>query len=403
MNWTNQAETMVKAWAETQKNLWENWYNMTQTASQNSPFAINFADQWSDMASQGFEAWTAQTDPTAKNTAERLREGQKTIMDFMAFSAKAWQQIGQKLEAGQDWQAVLNGYLDQLRQQLSQKPGDLFAAAKNSNELWQLYQKQTQTFMEPWLQAGQQIPGFFGQALNGQPSALGDLAGLYSQVYQNTFGQLIDSPTLGYTRELETKIRQGFQAWLTLNESSLAYQTIVGEAWLKAFEGVQQKLVELSQEGTTVKSLAELSTLWTNVAEDAFLEVYRTEKYIRIQGKLVSSVMAYRLFQRDIIELLCKLNDIPTRTEVDEAHRANYLLRKEVKALKKTIAGLGNNTAELAEARQTVATLQQDVEDLKKAVAELRSAPVQSTPNPPRKTRAKAKPTTPKIGQEASS
>lgn len=406
MNWTNQAESMAKAWAETQKNLWENWYNLAQAAPANSPFGTGLAGQWYDMASQGFEAWMNQADPTAKEVAGRLRAGQQAVMDFMAFSSKAWQHIGKKMENGEDWQAVMNGYVDQLRQQLSQKPEEFFAAAKSSGELWQIYQSQFQKYLEPWLQAGLQTPSFLGQTFNGHPAALGDLAGLYRDVYQNTFGQLIDSPTLGYTRELEAKMRQGYQTWLNLNEVSVQYQAILGEAWVKVFEGLQKELVDLGEKGQTVTTLGELSVLLTNVAEEAFVEVYRTEKYIRTQGKLVSTIMAYRLFQREVVELLCKLNDIPTRSEVDEAHRANYLLRKEMKALKKAMNGSTNgSSAELAEAKETIATLKQDVESLKQAVAALKTAPPKSSSTTRRKTAAPktsaAKTTAPKTGEES--
>ena len=50
--------------------------------------------------------------------------------------------------------------------------------------------------------------------------------------------------------------------------------------------------------------------------------------------------MTYRIQQREIAEASLSLYDLPTRSEVDEAHRNIYELRKEVKALKKALADL---------------------------------------------------------------
>ena len=38
------------------------------------------------------------------------------------------------------------------------------------------------------------------------------------------------------------------------------------------------------------------------------------------------------------MEVFLKMNDLPTRSEVDEIHRNVYELRKEIKSLKKALA-----------------------------------------------------------------
>ena len=44
------------------------------------------------------------------------------------------------------------------------------------------------------------------------------------------------------------------------------------------------------------------------------------------------------LDQQQLIEMFLKMNNLPTRTKVDEIHRSIYELKKEVKSLKKALA-----------------------------------------------------------------
>jgi len=81
-----------------------------------------------------------------------------------------------------------------------------------------------------------------------------------------------------------------------------------------------------------------LVLLWTRGAEEVFTQNFRTEEYVLARGKMLNAGMAYRSRERAIIESFLKLYDLPTRSELDETHRRIYELRKEVKALKKTLA-----------------------------------------------------------------
>ena len=68
-----------------------------------------------------------------------------------------------------------------------------------------------------------------------------------------------------------------------------------------------------------------------------FLEAFRTERYTLAQGKFLNANMEYRISQRRIMEEYMEAFDMPTRSEIDEAHRRIYELRKEVKGLKKQL------------------------------------------------------------------
>lgn len=175
--------------------------------------------------------------------------------------------------------------------------------------------------------------------------------GSWFDAYAQNVSQLLDSPTLGYTREYEEKWRRGLKLWPEYQQASFEYQTVIGDAWVLAFTRLGEKLVAISAEGgEPITGLQQLADLWSQVADSAFTEIFHSEKYIHAQGKLANATMAYRIQQREMVESFSRFYDIPTRTEVDEAHRANYQQRREIRVLKRDLAAAQAQMATLTEA-----------------------------------------------------
>lgn len=376
MNWNDQATMMMNAWTEGQKQLWQNWNNWVQSA----PAAYaDMTKPWRDMMEQSLQSWNPDASPTAKNTAQKLFANQDIWMRFFEFSTNAWKNMAPKVESGEDWAKMMADYSTQLREQLLQFPQRMFQAAQNSTNLWQLYLDQAQTLSQPWMKIMQQAPQGFASGANGTP--LHELSGLYRDIYEQTFGQWLQSPTFGLTREINDKLFKAINAQHRVNQTAFDYQVIVIDTWVQAFEAWMNKLVSLAKEGKTINTLRELITLWNEVAEGVFLNVFNSEKYIRVQGDFLNAQMAYRIQKREVVELLLQMNDLPTRNEVDEAHRHIYEQNKEIKALKKTVAAYQR---EMEETHQTINALRQEVQELadviiKKTSRKRKSASKQTT------------------------
>jgi class III poly(R)-hydroxyalkanoic acid synthase PhaE subunit len=369
MDWNEQTETTAKAWAEAQKQMWESWSNFGQAASASAPFYSDMAAQWQKMAAQGFEAFAANSEGIVKGTAERFFESQKALMRFLDFSVNAWQALAQKAESGEDWQKVLDNYTTQLRQQLINGPEIMFNMAQDQGKMWQEYLNQTQEFSLPWVKAWQQTPEHLGR--NGTDAL--ELTRLYWDTYDQTFGRFLESPTLGYSRELDEKLHKGFKAWQQYRRADFEYQLVMAEAWLKLFEQFQQELMAMAQQGKKVESLEALANLWMNLADPIFLEIFRSDRYIAAQNELLDATMTYRLQQRELVEQALKFYDIPTRAEVDEAHRSIYTQKKEIKALKKALA----NQPDFNQMQQTIQDLQKEAKTLRREVNTLKKSTAQ--------------------------
>jgi class III poly(R)-hydroxyalkanoic acid synthase PhaE subunit len=366
--------------------MWENWYDLARTTPP-PLFQPDFK-----LAAQDFAAWTANAGPTAKSVAEHLFTTQKTFVHLLEFLTSAWQAMAAKIASGEEWQYILKTYADQLRQQLLQSPEKTTRLTQDLGELWRLYLEELNKLTQPWLRSSQLAEGHLGQAIIGNGSALIDLTNLYWDAYERSFGRLLESPSMGYTRELNEKMLKGFDIWRDFRQASFEYQVVLADTWVKAFVQVMEELASLAEKGQPIKSLRELALLWNNVADPVFIEVFRSEKFIHIQGRLLSTAMTFRIHQREISELFFKMTDIPTRSEVDEAHQKIYEQRKELKALKKALAEITTTPSkELDEARRNIEELRQEVKAFKEALAALTTAP-SPPPQTPTPTKTASKP-----------
>lgn len=331
-----QAESMLNTWVEAQKALWESWGNLA-LATPTSPFSSELVDQWQKLAQQNLGAQMSGAAPVAQNVAEQFLATQGIMLRFMEFVARAWEVAAPKIKAGQDWQGDLKQTVDQLRQQWQQFPTE---AAQDTQALWQLYLDQWKSFGQPWEAVLRQAPGYLSQAVAGQSAAQIELGQLYREAYDQTFGRLTASPGLGLTREFNHKLQQGFDAWVAWRLASSEYQAVMAEALDQAFERFTRELVALAEQDKQIENIKDIILLWTRSAEQVFTEIFRSDKYVLTQGKLINASMAYRIRERTILEELFKLYDLPTRSELDEAHRRIYELRKQVKTLNKALAEL---------------------------------------------------------------
>ena len=334
MSWAGQAEALTKAFTEAQTKVWESWYELIRTAPGVMPFSPVAVDQWRELTSQGLKGWTVESEQVVKDVAQRLHVAQDTAMRFLELSLSAWKAMAPKVKSGEDWQTILANYTTQLRQQVVPSPDGTAKTVQDMAELWRLYQEEWQKLSQPWAESGRRASWQLGQAATGDGSALIKLTNLYWDAYERTFGRLMESPSLGHTRELNEQLLKGFDSWMDFRRASFEYQVVMSETWCRAFERFIGKLVSLSEGGEPIEDLRQILFLWLDVVDEIFLGVFRSEQYIKMQGQLMNAAMTYRVHEREIVEAFLKFSHLPSRSELDEAHRRIYELRKEVKELK---------------------------------------------------------------------
>lgn len=205
-------------------------------------------------------------------------------------------------------------------------------------ELWQVYLKGMQKLGQISAESIQQLLESAGKTMVGQNSAFLELTERYWNIYERTFGSVLQSPNFGYTREFNHKLLKGFEAWINFSKATFDYQGVLVEVWMKAFEELMRELASSEETGKTVQNWQQLLQVWSRAFDRVFAQKFGSENAVEFQGKFLSAAMTYKFQQQQLMEVFLKMYDLPTRSEVDEIHRNIYELRKEIKSLNKALA-----------------------------------------------------------------
>jgi hypothetical protein len=143
---------------------------------------------------------------------------------------------------------------------------------------------------------------------------------------------LTEGPTYATLWDLDRKLLVAQKLAQQRAHDAAAYQAIVQKAWNRAFERFVNALGDPG--GAPLASGREILDLWIAISNDTLTEMHRTPEFLEAQRKLTRSSSDYRLQEREIAEVYCEMNHIPTRSEVDELQRSVVELRRELRALR---------------------------------------------------------------------
>jgi hypothetical protein len=149
--------------------------------------------------------------------------------------------------------------------------------------------------------------------------------------------RMAEGPEFADIGFVEKHLLQSTAEWFAMREADARYRQITGNAWGRAF---QTFTTEMSVDwaryyGDSRKVLDR----WLEIANDELIKTQRQQDYLDASRKLFRATIEYRLKQRELAEIWCESQSIPTRTEVDDLHRTVTELRRELRALKRQVAG----------------------------------------------------------------
>ncbi len=362
MNWTEQAESMMKTWTETQKKAWEGWFELARGGSglSGSAFSSSMADPI-QLLKQGIEAWTAGAGPTGQGMASQLFNGQRAMMQTLELLTQSWQIVSKNLDAGEDWQGDVKQYTQKWVERMLGTPSQMLETTANTQELWQSFMAEWGPLLKPWLTSLNQIAhGHLGEGLLGGSSGMDKLFNLemdgltrlfnFEAIKETAFEQMAQIPSIGYTREQNAKLLRAFDAFVDLRKAHTKYHVELSGAMGEAVKRTMGKLANMAKEGKSINSVRELNRLWLDMADEVFTEMLASDEHNKLQNEVSGAGLKYRIEMQKVTEMILKNFNLPTRGELDDTYRTLYELRKEVKTLKKTV---GNLTVQLSDKADT--------------------------------------------------
>lgn len=156
-------------------------------------------------------------------------------------------------------------------------------------------------------------------------NALGDQPWVRNFVHalQSGFGEAdwLNAPAFGPAREHQARWQALLRAQREHQARMEAYVESIRGVLDDAFRRFEAKLAEHEAPGSQLTSTRAMFDLWIDAAEEAYATVAMSEDFQRIYADLANTQMRLRAATRQELERACELMGVPTRTEMDAAHR----------------------------------------------------------------------------------
>ena len=171
------------------------------------------------------------------------------------------------------------------------------------------------------------------QGARGHTQAGGpDLLALLERLQQD-LGPWLQSPAFGPGREHQARWQALLRAQQEYQGHARDYVDQIKQALDDAFTLFEQRLAEHEQPGNQLTSARAMFDLWIEAAEEAYGKVAMSEPFQQVYAALGNAQMRLRGAAQQEVERISEAFGLPTRTEMDAAHRRITELERLVRRM----------------------------------------------------------------------
>ncbi len=146
------------------------------------------------------------------------------------------------------------------------------------------------------------------------------------------FRKMIDGPELADIGIIEKRFLKSGQDWLALCNASEAYQSVIAEAWKRAFKLYADEFSDIAS--GDMPDTKVLLDRWLEIADAEMVNTLRSSDFLEAQRNFFKAGTNYKLKQQEFMELWFESQSIPTRTEIDEIHQTVHEMKREIRMLR---------------------------------------------------------------------
>lgn len=323
-NWNGDFDALARQY-------WAGWNEMMrQAANVQGAQASPFGAMGQGFAMPGFGA---------PNFAQPAWPGAMPNMGGWQDALAQWGRYAQSMGAQQqpDLNATLHATLGRFQQQagdwygrMQQLAGEFTGQAVGASEIAERWKQMLEQNGEgAWLEMfrsmqSPQMHGFDQWYESVQPMLAG---------WRNEARGWLGMPTFGVGREHQERLQKMMQAQLDYQDTLVAHNAMLSKSAQRAYENFEKKLAEHESPGLEITSARALFDLWIDASEDAFADMALSADYREAYGAMVNAQMRLRQDVQKEIEHATGQLGMPTRTEIEAAHRKIAELERIVRRM----------------------------------------------------------------------
>lgn len=143
----------------------------------------------------------------------------------------------------------------------------------------------------------------------------------------------LDMPAFGMSRNHQARLQTLARAQQEYQAQSQAYGEQLKSAIEQAFGRFASKLGEHESSGSQLTSARALFDLWIEAAEESYADVALSDQFREVYGGFANAHMRLRAALQEEVEQLSERFGMPTRSEMDAAHRRIAELERAVRRM----------------------------------------------------------------------
>lgn len=203
------------------------------------------------------------------------------------------------------------------------------------------------------------------------------------QAWQREMGTWLQLPAFGIAREHQERWQRLAQAQLTLQGHEEAFNRLLLRVGERAYELFEQKLATHAQPGRQLTTARALFDLWIDAAEEAYAELALSPEFRTAWAALVNAQMQLRAGVQKEVEFASGLFGMPTRAEMDAAHRKIADLERALRSMRDRFGG-GDAAGEPPQPTQRTAGTSRPAKKTTKKTTSPKGATTRATKVPPK-------------------
>ena len=337
------------------------WMQQPPSFGQGMPLDM---DQWT----KSFGVYTPELTPEAF-VISNMTAATEGFMRVSKDIFQVLQKMGEGAKSGEEWPSMLDKAFQQAKslfgnRMAGQAAMDPMAAWSQPMQMWMGMLKNNPMFSNPVLQS-------FTDGSSGFPAMQG---------METWLGQVLGMPGLGITREKQERLQGAMRDGLAYQKAFQAFQELSNQVNQSALDLLQKKLLERGATNKPLESLRELYVLWVDCSEEANAAFVRGQEYQEASSRMTNALMRVQQHVQGMVDEVLTTFKMPTRRELDSAHRQVHDLKRRLRTLEDEVKVLRTRdvSAELSAIRDDLERM--DVRNLRQELTSMKSQLESSLP-----------------------
>jgi hypothetical protein len=175
-------------------------------------------------------------------------------------------------------------------------------------------------------------------------------AGYMNEMYRGLYNNFRQSMMPFFRLSAPGKEQEQLDTMFELQEKLVNYSVKQNEMQYliytnagKAMNNVMELLRTRAEEKKEYANFQEFHAEWSDINEKIFIQLFSTEEFSRLQGEVIGLSLDLKKGFETQMEAMLQPYPVVLRSHMEEVYRNNYELRKELRALAKTVKELQNN------------------------------------------------------------